>query len=77
MVFIIELKPDVEMQSDSMSKKYCFAIRDEPGALAKALLVFNVGKLMIVTGFVPLIPLYNCTFYRNKSLTLLEFKICV
>ena len=39
-----ESDPDVELQSDNMSRKYHFAIRDEAGALAKALLVFNVCK---------------------------------
>ena len=41
--------PDVEIQSDNMRRKYCFAIRDEPGALAKALLVFNVKTFIILS----------------------------
>ena len=40
----LESDPDADVQSDSniMCKMYSFAVRDEPGALAKALLIFNV-----------------------------------
>ena len=68
MVFIIESDPEVEMQSDNISKKYSFAIRDEPGALAKALLVFNVSKSMIVRYYCRFRTIYHCV----KTFTVLS-----
>ena len=72
--FTLESDPDADVQSDSnMCKKYCFAVRDEPGALAKALLVFNVCTIVIIIMHINL--LVSITVFIIVLLFLQEQKV--